>query len=149
MTEHNSLDRLMELARERADDAARQLQTLNGSLRDARRQLDTLLVYRQDYTQRLEQAAQAGLSASNYHNFTLFIATLDEAIAQQNKVLAQIGAQVETGRRHWSDEQRKLNSYATLAERHAHRAALREQRKEQRDNDEIAAGLLRRMGKIH
>jgi flagellar FliJ protein len=149
MAEQSSLGRLMELARERAEAAARQLQVLSGSLRDARKQLDTLLGYRQDYVRRLEQASQAGLSASNYHNFTLFIATLDEAIAQQNKVLAQIGAQVETGRRHWSDEQRKLNSYATLAERHARRAALREQRKEQRDNDEIAAGLLRRMGKIH
>ncbi|UHL65296.1 flagella biosynthesis chaperone FliJ [Paralcaligenes sp. KSB-10] len=149
MASPSSLNTLIELAQNNADQAAKQLQQLNSTRRDAEQQLNTLKTYRQDYAERLQKATEDGISASNYHNFRQFIATLDEAIAQQNKVLAQIGAKLESGRQSWYDEKRRLNSYATLLSRQVQQRTIRDNRKEQRDNDEISARQLRRSGKVH
>ncbi|GAB2909247.1 flagellar export protein FliJ [Paralcaligenes ginsengisoli] len=149
MASPSSLNTLIELAQNNADQAAKQLQQLNSTRRDAEQQLNTLKTYRQDYAERLQKATEDGISASNYHNFRQFIATLDEAIAQQNKVLVQIGAKLESGRQSWYDEKRRLNSYATLLSRQVQQRTIRDNRKEQRDNDEISARQLRRSGKVH
>jgi flagellar FliJ protein len=149
MASPSSLNTLIELAQNNADQAAKQLQQLNSTRRDAEQQLNTLKTYRQDYAERLQKATEDGISASNYHNFRQFIATLDEAIAQQNKVLVQIGVKLESGRQSWYDEKRRLNSYATLLSRQAQQRTIRDNRKEQRDNDEISARQLRRSGKVH
>ncbi|TAL81948.1 MAG: flagellar export protein FliJ [Candidimonas sp.] len=149
MTRPSSLDVLIDLAQNSADDAARQLQQLNGTRLDAQQQLNTLQVYREDYAQRLQKSMGRGLSASNYHNFRQFIVTLDEAISLQNKVVVQIDMKLESGRKQWRDEKRRLNSYTTLLSRQAQQQAIRDSRSEQRSNDEISANLLRRAGKTH
>ncbi|MEO6986068.1 MAG: flagellar export protein FliJ [Paralcaligenes sp.] len=149
MTKLSSLTTLIDLAQNNADNAAQQLQQLNNTRQDAQQQLNTLQVYREDYAQRLQKTMGNGLSASNYHNFRQFIVTLDEAISLQNKVVVQIDVRLESGRRNWYDEKRKLNSYTTLLSRQAQQQAIHDNRSEQRANDEISANLLRRAGKTH
>jgi len=140
---------LIDLTRNNADEAARKLQTLTNERRQAEDQLSTLRSYRQDYAERLQRATQSGMSASNYHNFRQFIATLDEAISQQNRVVAQIDAKIEGGKQDWQAEKRRLNSFETLLARHARHQAIRNQRIEQRANDEISANLFFRARKTH
>lgn len=149
MANPRPLDILIDLARDHADEAARQLQQLTAARRSAENQLSMLMEYRQDYALRLQQATQGGLTATNYHNFRQFIATLDEAISQQNKAVAQIDLKIERGRDHWNEEKRKLNSFETLQSRQARQQALRENRQEQRFNDEISANLFRRTCNSH
>ncbi len=144
MKNHTSFNTLIDLAQHDVDEAARSLQALNTSRQNAEEQLSTLLVYRQDYADRLQQSVKAGLSASNYRNFRQFIATLDEAISQQNKVMARIDLQVEQSRSNWQAEKRRLGSFETLQTRKEHQQLLRDNRNEQRANDEISANLLRR-----
>src|SRR5690606_4174774 len=84
---HTPLATLIELSQNKVDEAGRLLAELSTQRRQAQSQLDTLDGYRIDYTQRLQQSTQGGVSASNYHNFRRFIATLDEAISQQNKII--------------------------------------------------------------
>src|SRR5690606_19770141 len=149
MANSRPLDILIDLARDHADEAARQLQQLTAARRSAENKLSMLMEYRQDYAQRLQVATQGGLTATNYHNFRQFIATLDEAISQQNKAVAQIDLKIERGRDHWNEEKRKLNSFETLQSRQARQQALRENRQEQRFNDEISANLFRRTCNSH
>src|SRR3546814_12888475 len=85
---HSSLPVLIDLAKEGANQAGKQLQLLMTERNSAETQLSTLRVYRQDYAERLQKATESGLSSSNYHNFRQFIATLVEAISQQNRVVA-------------------------------------------------------------
>lgn len=149
MANPQALDILIDLARDHADNAARQLQQLNAARRSAEEQLATLQEYRQDYAERLQLATQGGLTATNYHNFRQFIATLDDAISQQNKTVAQIDLKIEQGRALWNQEKRKLSSFETLQSRYARQQALREARNEQRSNDEISANLFRRNCNSH
>jgi len=74
---------LIEITQHSTDAAARNLQALARCVTDATTQRDMLQTYRQDYAQRIQQAARRGLSASNYHNFRRFIHTLDDAIVRK------------------------------------------------------------------
>ncbi|HEY9279633.1 MAG TPA: flagellar export protein FliJ [Eoetvoesiella sp.] len=149
MAKHSSLNTLIDLAKNDADEAAKQLQRLAGSRDDAQQQLSTLQVYRQDYAERLHRATETGLSASNYHNFRQFIATLDEAISQQNRVVAQLDLKLENGRKQWHAEKRRLSSFETLLSRQVQQQTVRDNRNEQRANDEISANQFRRIHNAH
>src|SRR5690554_3109455 len=149
MAKHSALPTLIDLAKNGADEAGKQLQLLTNERSNAQTQLSTLQVYRQDYAERLQKATESGLSASNYHNFRQFIATLDEAISQQNKVVAQIDSKLESGRQHWYSEKRRLNSYETLQTRQTQQQLARENRAEQLVSDELSATMYRRVRQAH
>lgn len=149
MAKQNPLDTLIDLARNDADEAAKKLQLLTTERHSAKEQLSTLHVYRQDYADRLQKATLDGMSASNYHNFRQFIATLDEAISQQNRVVAQIDLKIENGKKQWYAEKRRLSSFEPLQARQKRQQAVLDNRNEQRSNDEISAILFRRMGNTH
>jgi len=137
---------LVDLARNDTDEAARQLALLNKARRDAEQQLQALHSYRQDYAERLQRESKSGLTASNYHNFRQFIATLDEAISQQNRILEQMDSRLQKGLDSWQAEKRRLSSFETLQTRQLQQQAVHEARREQRMNDEISARGYRGMG---
>ena len=149
MSAETPLDVLINLAQDKLDEAGRNLAELGDRRREAQGQLNTLDGYRADYTKRLQSTTEQGVSAPNYHNFRQFIATLDEAISQQNTIIAQIDVRLEEGRQRWHDEKRRLNSYETLKTRQIRQMQYREQRREQRASDEISAGLYRRTRQPH
>src|SRR3546814_10115358 len=140
----SSLPVLIDLAKEGANQAGKQLQQLMTERNSAETQLSTLRVYRQDYAERLQKATESGLSSSNYHNFRQFIATLDEAISQQNRVVAHIDSKLESGRQRWYAEKRRLSSFEALQAREAKQQLVRENRTEQLASDEISATIDRK-----
>lgn len=143
MARTSSLNTLIELKKDDANDVAKRLQQLQGERNNADTQLATLLVYREDYAERLQKATENGVTAANYHNFRQFIVTLDEAILQQNKVVAQIDEKIEGSRQLWFAEKRRLNSYETLQTRQVQQQLKREIRAEQLATDEASAALYR------
>jgi len=147
--ESSSLPILIDLAKDNADKAGRMLQQLTAERNNAESQLSALQTYRQDYAERLQKATEAGLSASNYHNFRQFIATLDEAISQQNRIVAQIDSRLEDGRRSWYAEKRRLNSYEALQTRQVQQRLAQENRAEQLAADENSAAMYRRLRPAH
>lgn len=149
MSPETPLDVLIDLTQDKLDEAGRNLAELSTRRREAQGQLNTLDDYRADYTRRLQNTTEQGVTASNYHNFRQFIATLDEAISQQNTIIAQIDVRLEAGRKQWHDEKRRLNSYETLKARQIRQLQYREQRREQRASDEFSAGLYRRTRQPH
>ncbi|MER1941645.1 MULTISPECIES: flagellar export protein FliJ [unclassified Castellaniella] len=149
MNHETPLDVLINLAQEKLEDAGRALANLGTQRREAQNQLNTLDHYRSDYTRRLQDTTESGVTASNYHNFRHFITTLDEAISQQNRIIAQIDSRIDTGRQQWHHEKRQLNSYETLKARQTRQLQLREQRRDQRASDEAAASLYRRLRQTH
>ena len=59
-------------------------------------------------------------------------------------LLEQAEERLAAARREWQAQQRRLNSFGTLATREEARTALRVARREQKENDEYAARSLRR-----
>ena len=144
MATDNPVKTLIDLTQTRVDDAARQLQAVTASRDGAKQQLDMLYVYRQDYLERFEKASAEGMSTVNYHNFRQFIATLDEAISQQNNIMDQYELKLKQTQEHWFDQKRQLNSYETLLSRQEQERQLLNNRKEQKLNDEMSMQQFRR-----
>jgi flagellar protein FliJ len=149
MAKITSLPTLIDLAKDGVDTAGKLLRQLTAERSNAEQQLSMLQTYRQDYAERLQKATESGLSASNYHNFRQFIATLDEAISQQNRVVTQIATKLEAGRQQWHAEKRRLSSYEALQAREARQQAVRDNRTEQIASDEISATMYRRLQHTH
>ena len=149
MEKHSSLPTLIELAKNQADAAGKALAQLQTERQKAQAQLDTLHEYRLDYAQRLQQVTESGLSASNYHNFRQFIATLDQAISQQNKVVAQFDTKIQAGKVRWVEENQRLRSYEALQTRQREQALRQQNRREQLATDETSAMLYRRLRSTH
>lgn len=138
---NSSMKTLIALAQEDLDNQTQRLQRLNTDKTNAQNQLVALQQYREDYSNRLLQSSQTGVSVANYHNFYRFIGTLDQAISQQNSLIAQLDAKVETQQQHWLAAKQRLTAYQTLQERRDNEQAQRALRQEQRQNDEISAAM--------
>lgn len=144
MSKKPSLDLLIDVTNEAVDDAAKSLQTAASNRDKAQEQLDMLHTYRLDYAQRLLDSAEGGVTASNYLNFRRFLNTLDDAILQQNNIVAQSESKLAAGRQQWQAEKQRLGAYEALQTRQRQQQALQDARREQRASDEIAANLFRR-----
>lgn len=138
------LDTLLELAQVQVDDATRELGRLQSARSAAERQLHMLEDYLGDYRARLQQAVQQGLSAAGWQNYQRFIATLEAAINEQRKLLEHTEVELDSGRRCWQDQKRRLNSFDALAQRRQRHEAIQNQRREQKANDEFSAQLVLR-----
>jgi len=139
-----ALNVLIDVTNEALDEAAQSMQRAAADRNKAQEQLDMLHSYRLDYAQRLIDSAEGGVTASNYLNFRRFLTTLDDAISQQNSIVAHSESKLEAGRQQWHAEKRRLSAYEALEMRQRQHFALREARREQRASDEIAANLYRR-----
>ncbi|HHU95410.1 MAG TPA: flagellar export protein FliJ [Alcaligenaceae bacterium] len=138
---NSSMKTLIALAQEDLDKQTQHIQRQNTDKTNAQHQLVALQQYREDYSNRLLQSSQTGVSVANYHNFYRFIGTLDQAISQQNSLIAQLDAKIMTQQQHWLAAKQRLTAYQTLQERRDSEQAQRILRQEQRQNDEISAAM--------
>lgn len=136
--------RLIEVAEDQLDRQTKTLQQINQAQQNAQLQLSTLHQYREDYTLRLQQTSQSGVSMANYHNFYRFIGTLDQAISQQNGVVAQLEEKAAQQQQHWLEAKQRLNAYQTLQQRRDNEVLEQRARQEQRLNDELSAAMFYR-----
>ena len=141
---HATFNTLIELSKNRVDTAGNELGHLISKQRSAQQQLNVLKEYRQDYAMRLTGAGQNGITASNYRNFTRFLATLDDAIVQQTRVMMHLDHNVSVSKESWRSEQQRLHSYETLQTRRVQQRMTNENRREQIASDELSASIHRR-----
>ena len=141
MTRH-SLRTLIELARARTDETARQLGRLTAQERAVEERLKLLTAYRAQYQSRLMTSVREGLSYAALQNYRAFMDTLDRAIAQCRDQLAAARARRQAGQAQWHDKRRELKSFETLDERARRVEQAKNARAEQRQLDERAARAL-------
>jgi len=139
MAQSFSLQPLLELMQERTDDATRQLGKLIAAEQNAKRQLQMLEQYRQEYNDRLRAAATQGLTPLALRNYQDFLGRIDQAIAQQTRAVRASEQQTLDGQNHWQDQNRQLKAIDTLAQRHDARERAREGKREQKILDEYSS----------
>ncbi|MBU0623072.1 MAG: flagellar export protein FliJ [Gammaproteobacteria bacterium] len=136
-----TLQPLVHLAHQRNDAATRKLGQLNQQHQTAQSKLETLQQFRKDYQTKFQEEAKHGMAPADMKNFQDFIDRLDQAIRQQQGVIAKTGAGVQTGRSELLDTTRKMKSFDTLAQRHVEAERKLEAKAEQRIQDEHAGRL--------
>jgi flagellar protein FliJ len=136
MTKPFSLQPLLHLAQQKNDAATRKLGLLNRNQQSAQGKLEMLQQYRRDYQDKMQHAEKDGMALQDLRNFQDFIYRLDDAIKQQNAVVAQENISVQTGRSELSEAQRRMKSFDTLAQRHTAAEKILEVKNEQKIQDE-------------
>lgn len=131
-----TLKPLMDLALHQNESASRELGQRNKKQHDVQEKLELLQRYRSDYQTRLQAASQNGMDPAELRNFQQFINKLDEAIAQQRRVVEHSKIMVQAGRSEFDTTQRRLKSYSTLQERHNEEQKKADIKSEQRALDE-------------
>jgi len=109
MARPSTLNKLVDLAQQKTDAAAKNLALLNVSTLEAEHKLRLLLTYRDDYYTRFQQAAGNGIDQAAWRNFHAFMAKLDAAIAEQRGAVTDSKRGVQTGQREWQAEQQRCN----------------------------------------
>lgn len=138
---HLPVQTLADLARTRAEEAARKLAALRDANVSAERKLDLLLQYRSDYAQQLQVLLEQGLTATQWLNYQNFLRALDHGLEQQRHAAHQAQARLNVGRGDWQAQRRRLNAFDTLGDRLRRQEALVESRRDQRASDEQAARM--------
>ncbi len=133
------LQPLLDLEALRTDVASRQLALLLSQDIAVENKLQLLTGYRSNYQERLQVTMREGLAGSEWRNYQQFMSRLDQAIAQQQDLLDAARERVASGRDKLQMQQRKQESFDTLAQRHRQQQAVEEQRREQRLQDEYTS----------
>ena len=139
MTKPFSLQPLLELVQNRADEATKELGRRIAAEKDTKAKLDLLIQYREEYAERFRQASQQGLTPSEWRNFQDFIGRIDQAIAQQRVVVLTSEQHTAQGQAEWLTQHHKLKAIDTLAQRHLAAEQYRENKQEQKQQDEFSA----------
>lgn len=139
MTRPFSLQTVLDLMRNRNDEATRRLAGLLAIERDATKKLELLSHYRDEYTARFRQAARDGLGQPEWRNYQEFLGRLDEAIEQQQHNVRLQQTHTAAGQADWQRQRTRLKAFDALSERHRANEARLELRREQKTQDEFAA----------
>jgi len=132
-----SLQILMDLAVHEKESATLELGKRNKQHHNVEEKLELLRGYRSDYQARLQVSSKNGMDPAELRNFHEFINKLDEAIAQQLRIVEQSKALVNAGRCEFDITQRKVKSYSTLQERHEEEQRKIDEKSEQHSQDEF------------
>lgn len=137
MAQAFSLQPLLEIMQERTDEATRQLGQLIAAEQNQKSRLQMLEQYRAEYAQRLLEATAQGITRLVLNNYQEFLGRIDEAIAQQRRVVTDSENSTRAGQQHWQSQNRQLKAIDTLSQRHEARERHRENKQEQKLQDEF------------
>lgn len=144
MSKQTPLQMLQEMAHTRVDEATRKLAALMSSEHACEVKLQMLVDYRTEYCARYKQAVSEGIGLDALRNYTSFIGKLDQAISQQEQVVAHSRRMTQHGQQQWVHERNRMKAFDTLSARQQAQVAAKEARFEQRQSDEHAAKNHRR-----
>jgi flagellar FliJ protein len=130
------LQALLDHAIHRLEAAERLLRMLRRKEEEARRRLDDLNTYRQEYQTRLAGQGQSGMHIQLLQDYHAFLAKLETAVSHQEAEVGQASARWQKAHAEWAELRRRVKGYETLAKRHALAEVRRTEKREQQHSDE-------------
>lgn len=130
---------LIDLAKEQSELAIRKLGELHRQSHVIDSKLDLLLQYRQEYQVRFDESVKLGMTRMEWQNYQHFFCKLDAAIDQQKQLQREFGNVVKAGQVEYQQQQKKLKSFETLAERHLALESAKAARREQKELDDFSS----------
>lgn len=137
MADNFPLQSVLDLMQTRADLATKDLGRLIAAEQDAHAKLQLLENYRTEYVQRFQDAAKAGISPQQWANYQDFTRKLDEAVAQQRKIVDASKDRTKEGQRRWLEQRNKVKAFDSLAQKHDLAQRYQEGRSDQKNSDEL------------
>ncbi|MBG4618636.1 flagella biosynthesis chaperone FliJ [Pseudomonas aeruginosa] len=126
------------MASKAARDAAPQLGRCQQQLLAAQQKLAELERYRNDYQQQWISQGQKGVSGQWLMNYQRFLSQLETAVAQQANSVTWHREAVDKARLNWQERYARLEGLRKLVERYLEEARQAEDKREQKQLDELA-----------
>tara|TARA_R110000787_G_scaffold221890_2_gene330622 strand:- start:441 stop:875 length:435 start_codon:yes stop_codon:yes gene_type:complete len=114
------------------------LQAAEVEYQQNKERLQSVSDYRLEYMKRLNQRSLAGIDSATYSHFHAFIAKLDNASQQVKIALHQAKALVDTRKKQWLEQRRKIQAVELLRDKKLAALQLVANKQEQKMFDEIA-----------
>lgn len=138
MSRPNTITSLIELSKNRVDDATKRLQDMQAMKQKSEGKLLMLAEYRAQHVSSRRETATGRVDVQSLKNAASFLDKLDTAMNQQEAEVARMEESVQKSQEAWQAEQRRLKSFETLQGRQIAQQAAAEARQEQKQIDEIA-----------
>ncbi len=130
---------VLKLANDAEEEAALLFKSAQLECQKRLNQLSALNNYRLEYMKQMQSQQGQAISASHYHQFHRFIRQIDDAITQQNRVVADGEKQKEYRQQHWLEKQKKRKAVELLLASKEKKRQVVEQKREQKMTDEFAS----------
>ncbi|WCX99528.1 flagella biosynthesis chaperone FliJ [Pseudomonas aeruginosa] len=129
---------VVDMASKAERDAATQLDRCQQQLLAAQQKLAELERYRNDYQQQWISQGQKGVSGQWLMNYQRFLSQLETAVAQQANSVTWHREAVDKARLNWQERYARLEGLRKLVERYLEEARQAEDKREQKQLDELA-----------
>ena len=138
MTAIQTLNKVVELAEKRRDQALSTLAQLQREMQVAQEQMNQLQAYAQEAQQRWAARSSVGVDAALLHHHRQFMDKIDHAMDFQRGVLSNREAQIERGQQQVHAAERDVAGLRKYTERKLDALNLRALRQDQKSTDEMA-----------
>ncbi|MEH6595110.1 MAG: flagellar export protein FliJ [Colwellia polaris] len=132
------LNTLYKFELDKEQKASQALQAAELDYQQNQERLKNVSDYRLEYMRRLNQRSLEGIDSATYSHFHAFIAKLDNAAQQVKIAVHQAKALVETRKKQWLEQRRKIQAVELLRDKKLAILALAANKQEQKMFDEIA-----------
>lgn len=139
MSKPFALKPLLDLSKNRLDDATRDLGRLVVQENESAKKLELLRNYRSEYEERFRDALNNGIGVEALRNYSAFMARIDDAIDVQKAQLDQSQQNTSVGKQAWMQQRNKLKAFDTLHHRHLASESRKDAKSEQSQQDEHSA----------
>ena len=138
MTRSKRMQSVQHLAHNREQDAVKKLGESQQYLDAQQTKLQELRAYRDEYAKAFESSGGAGLDALRIQEYRAFLGRLNQAIQQQETIIAQCSARHEQTRRQWLATHSHSQAIDKVLERYRQQERKQAERREQQELDERA-----------
>jgi len=138
MTRVDRLDIVQQVADRNERERAEKLAEAERNAIEAEQKLVALERYRNEYEEQLATRGAAGTDVSGVREFQAFLARLGEALVAQRQVLGAARANRDELLNSWREAAQRAQIVQTLADRWQNEARRDEDRRDQRESDELA-----------
>lgn len=132
------LQSLLDHARHRMQAAERLLLMIKRKEDAARLKQQELERYREEYRARLADVSQSGMDILMLNDYRRFLEKLEQAIGQQAAEVEALHGRWLAAQDNWLELRKKVKSFEVLENRHHQGEARRQDRREQRQVDELS-----------
>jgi flagellar FliJ protein len=132
-----ALQPLLDLAERRLEAATAELQRLAGWRQQAEGSLAQLRARHAQYATELQRALARGIEPDRLRDYRAFLARLERAVALQAEELERRRQAWAGAHARWLELRRREQALAVLSRRHPVAEAIRDGRREQRQQDEL------------
>jgi flagellar FliJ protein len=136
MSPSKRLKPVQRFAASKEQEAARVMGQAKKSLQQEEAKLEQLKLYHQEYLIRFQQMSAQGINATQLQEYRAFLAKLDEAIKQQQEVVAASVVNHSSTKNTWKKKHSRTQALNKAVERFRKQEQTIADKREQKENDE-------------